>query len=95
MVWQKTQISALIKLLWGGVAQFHKKQTSTLKGTGLGLNTEPEDLKLRINQALNMGGKCCKYQDSINQNRAQDKTANRKGDTVGAVEFGKKIETGS
>lgn len=57
VVWQKTQISALIKLLRGGVAQFHKKQTSALKGTSLGLNAEPDDLKLKTSQALNMGGK--------------------------------------
>ena len=95
MVWQKTQVSALIKLLWGGVAQFHKKQTSALKGTSLGLNAEPDDLQLKTCQAPNMVGKRCKQQDSVNQNRAQGNRAKRKGDTVQAVEFGKKIETGS
>jgi len=95
VVWRKTQISALIKLLWGEVSQFHKKQTSALKVTTLGLNAEPEDLKLKTCQAPNMVGKRYKQQDSVNQNRAQGNRAKRKGDRGEAVEFGKKIETGS
>ena len=66
-----------------------------MKVTTLGLNAEPEDLKLKTCQVPNMVGKRYKQQDSVNQNRAQGNRAKRKGDTVEAVEFGKKIETGS
>ena len=55
VAWQKTQVSALKKLLWGGVAQFHKKQTRALKGTNRRPNPEAGDLTLQTSQALNLG----------------------------------------
>lgn len=53
MAWQKTQVSALIKLLWGGVAQFHKKQTKALMGTSPGSNPEVGGMP-KTSQALNI-----------------------------------------
>lgn len=95
VAWQKTLVSALKKLLRGGVAQFHKKQTRALKGTSRRPNPEAGILTLKTSQALNLGDVHYKQQDSINQNRVQGSRDNRKENKVGAVEFGKKIETWS
>lgn len=54
VAWQKTQVSALIKLQWGGVAQFHKNKQN------LGRAQAQDPIQKQANtprnrQALNLG----------------------------------------